>query len=130
MLPSSPEAGPSDASARSADAGAGADGADAFACALTATNPTTCNALTPSGPLIVDMCVAGEPPTPQGGPIQDGVYVLDSVTYYGATAGHCVVTTSGKTERITWVVCGNDWQSVEELGDGAMPRPPPRRPTT
>lgn len=48
-------------------------------------------------------------PTPVGGTIADGTYVLISETFYGQGCPQ------GEQDRNTWLVCGSVWQTVQEL---------------
>jgi hypothetical protein len=83
------------------------------ACGLPAEVPTdsgVCNALAPTGPLVTEACSSGSVPAPQGGTIQDGTYLLESVTYYGP----CPATLT--QDRVVWVICGNRWDSAQVIG--------------
>jgi hypothetical protein len=73
----------------------------------------TCNAVTVSGPAIVPTCASGEPPTAHGGTVPDGVYVLQSITFYGGCPD--IPTNTG---WVTWIVCGNAWVT-EDVFPGA-----------
>jgi hypothetical protein len=92
---------------------AGADGSvdasagEASACTLKATDAgATCNDIAPSGPMVATTCASGEPPEGQGGSIEDGSYVLESSTWYGA----CQAVTNS---AVTWNLCGTDWEVAE-----------------
>ena len=82
--------------------------------------------LQPSGPPISPTCLSGEPPVAQGGPIEDGLYVLQSVVLYGST---CPAPTYF-TGRATWLVCGTQWLTANDFldpGEDASGAPPVRR---
>lgn len=59
-------------------------------------------------------CVQGQLPPPLGGTIVNGVYVIASETYYGATCP------GPETDRPRWLVCGTNWQTLQDstLGGG------------
>jgi hypothetical protein len=65
----------------------------------------TCNDVQPQGGLITSTCSTGPTPTPMGGTIEDGTYVLTSTTYFGNCPGTQVFGISG-------TICGNTWQFV------------------
>lgn len=54
----------------------------ASACPAPGRNGAACNGLIPQGQRIVSACSLAPVATPQGGSIQDGVYLLDGITYY------------------------------------------------
>jgi hypothetical protein len=83
-------------------------------------NPTppdgaACNSVSVSGPLVPLQCLQATVPTPIGGTIVDGTYVLTSSAFYGAT---CPMP---EQDRDTWLVCGNNWQTAQELTAGTSP---------
>jgi len=80
------------------------------ACSLLPTGPDTCNAIPQQSAVITSSCVPDALPAAEGGTIDDGTYVLKSVIYY---AGQC--PPSPDVQRITWVVCGTQWEIVEDL---------------
>lgn len=47
-------------------------------------------------------------PTPKGGTIADGTYVMTAATYYGSTCP------APEQDRNKWLVCGTTWQTVQE----------------
>ncbi len=54
------------------------------------------------------------PPTPQGGTIEDGTWVLTASAYYGATCP------APEQDRDLWLICGTNWQTAQEhtMGTG------------
>jgi hypothetical protein len=67
-----------------------------------------CNMLSPMGNPVTINCQANQmPPSPSGGTIADGTYVLTSSTWYGPCP-------PAESDRITWLVCGSTWQTVQE----------------
>jgi hypothetical protein len=74
-----------------------------------------CNQVTVSGPPIVPTCASGEPPTAHGGTVPDGLYVLESTTFYGG----CPSITQN-TGWVTWIVCGNDWVTEDDFPGKAV----------
>jgi hypothetical protein len=79
---------------------------EASSCTSKATDGGTCNDIAPSGPMVATTCASGEPPEAQGGSIEDGSYVLESSTWYGA----CQAATNS---AVTWNLCGSDWEVAE-----------------
>lgn len=69
----------------------------------------TCNQLAATGAPVNVACVPTGTtiPTPNGGPIVDGTYVLVASKFYGECPGP-------DHERITWVLCGEAWSTVQE----------------
>jgi hypothetical protein len=88
----------------------GAVTSEGGACPLAPTDMQTCNAVPQQSPTITSSCVPAALPPAEGGIVEDGTYVLQSLTYYG---GPC--PPSPDVERITWVVCGTQWELVEDL---------------
>jgi hypothetical protein len=80
------------------------------ACHLLPTGMETCNAVPQQSATITSSCVADPLPTATGGVVEDGTYVLQSLTYYGHDC-----PPSPDIERITWVVCGTQWELVEDI---------------
>jgi hypothetical protein len=83
-------------------------------------NPTlpdggACNSLEPSGPLVPYQCIAATMPTPAGGTIVDGTYVLTSSAFYGSPCP------APEQDRDEWLICGTNWQTVQELTAGTNP---------
>jgi len=66
----------------------------------------TCNAIAASGTVVTSSSLSGSPPTPQGGAVTDGTYVLVSSTYYAASPPPAQFQT-------TWVICGEHWDVAE-----------------
>ncbi len=54
-------------------------------------------------------------PIAKGGPIADGLYVLDQLDFYG-DPNSCPKA----QERIVWDICGSRWSSVQDFGMGAV----------
>jgi hypothetical protein len=69
----------------------------------------TCNQLAATGSPVNVVCTPTGTafPTPSGGPIVDGTYVLVASRFYGECPGP-------DRERITWVLCGEAWSTVQE----------------
>jgi hypothetical protein len=88
--------------------GTGGAGGAGGTCPAPVTQDGTCNAIALRGTTIRSTCSTAPAPQPSGGAIDDGVYVLDTVTFYGT----CPTTAQ---QRTTWVVCGTSWQTVEEV---------------
>jgi hypothetical protein len=92
-----------------AEASPGSDVPDsASACPAVAPGPGACNDLQGTGMGVPVDCVPGSAPTPSGGMIEDGTYVLQSSSFYGG----CPAT--GEYDRITWAICGSSWATVQE----------------
>lgn len=112
---------PNDATAMLNDAASDGGGADTStgglpdaseeggACNLDLTHDGTCNSIPLAAGGIASTCSSGAAPTPQGGAIEDGTYVLDSMTYYGTCPSAPV------HQSTTWIVCGQSWQSVQQF---------------
>jgi hypothetical protein len=67
-----------------------------------------CNAVRVTGSPVPIPCAGSQtPPTPTGGAIADGTYVLTSSTYYGTCP-------QPEQDRITWSICGGTWQTAQE----------------
>lgn len=60
-------------------------------------------------------CLAATLPTPAGGTILDGTYVLTASAFYGTPCP------SPEQDRDIWYVCGTTWQAVQELTAGTAP---------
>jgi hypothetical protein len=103
---STPDGAVSDSTSNVEDA----TSSEASACSLVPTGPETCNAVLQQSAVITSSCTPDALPPAQGGTVDDGTYVLKSLTYY---AGQC--PPSPDVERITWVVCGTQWEIVEDL---------------
>lgn len=71
-----------------------------------------CNTLVTTGQAIKPNCHGGGPPTAVGGSIADGHYVLTGVDYYNFNT-----TCPQETEKIDWVICGNQWETVQAVGN-------------
>jgi hypothetical protein len=76
--------------------------------------------VTVSGPAVVATCANGEPPTAHGGTVPDGLYVLQSTTFYGACP-----SIPANTGWVTWIVCGDAWVT-QNLFPGTDGGPDPR----
>ncbi len=83
-------------------------------CSPTPPDGAACNSLEPEGALVPYVCLGGTMPTPVGGTIVDGKYVLMSSAFYGTPCP------APEQDRDTWYVCGTNWQAVQEntLGTG------------
>jgi hypothetical protein len=77
------------------------------ACVPARPDAGACNALLPTGGPIAVVCDPSPPPTPIGGVVADGTYVLVSSTFHGPC-------TLPESDRITWSVCGSAWSTVQE----------------
>jgi len=86
-----------------------ADGGDGGACQPPLTQDGTCNSIPLRGSTIGSTCSAAPVPSPSGGPIEDGTYVLDAMTFYGTCPAKAA------QQRTNWVICGGSWQAVEEI---------------
>jgi len=82
---------------------------DAGSCQLPITQDGTCNSVALVGPTITSTCSTDPAPVARGGVVEDGTYVLDSATTYGNCAA------GAGQQRITWVICGNAWETVQEV---------------
>ena len=71
-----------------------------------------CNTLVATGQAIKPNCSGKTPPTAVGGNILDGHYVLTAVDYYNFGGGTCPM----ETEKIDWVICGTQWETVQAVG--------------
>jgi hypothetical protein len=67
-----------------------------------------CNPIAVTGSAVVPVCHDAAPPTPVGGPIYNGHYVLTNIDYYNA-AGACPT----QSERIDWSICGTVWATAQ-----------------
>jgi hypothetical protein len=106
----SPADGSRDATAiTTPDAGS----ADDAACVLTETDAGTCNAIDVEGPMVAATCSMAEPPQAMGGVIEDGIYILQSFTYYG------VCPTTPDIASTNWQICGNHWDVLQIDTDNA-----------
>lgn len=109
---------PADAAAAPTDGGVqgASDGfasGDSSQCSLPIEQAGVCNDVPLEGSAVTPTCVAAEPPTPGGGTIANGTYVLRSVVLYGACPSEGTFVT-------TWDICGNQWQVVQnDLEAGA-----------
>jgi hypothetical protein len=99
--------------ARSIDAAptdaAPTDAADAAsACAVPVLDPAACNAVPDAPSMITSTCSVTSAPPATGGKVDDGIYVLDSMTYFGTCpAGPDV-------EADSWAICGSEWDTRQE----------------
>ncbi len=82
------------------------DEAETGPCELDVVMGGTCNSLSFAGPILTAMCSPVAAPTPHGGTIETGTYVLDSMILYGP----CQV----EHERATWEICGSSWETIQE----------------
>lgn len=85
------------------------DGSDATTCDPETTSDGTCNRLDLVGATITSTCSSASVPQPIGGTIEEGAYVLTSMTYFGTCPA------AGAEERATWAICGASWETVQEL---------------
>ncbi len=83
-------------------------------CSPTLPDGAACNSLEPSGPLVPYECLSATPPTPAGGTIVDGTYLLTSTAYYGTPCP------APEQDRDTWLICGTNWQTSQEHTMGTM----------
>jgi hypothetical protein len=81
-------------------------------CSPTAPDGGACNSLEPEGALVPYVCLGGTIPTPIGGTIVDGKYVLTSSVYYGNPCK------PPENDRDIWYICGTVWQAVQENTPG------------
>jgi hypothetical protein len=111
---------PADSSAM----GPGSDASDGTtnSCTPPENDAGTCNSVQSAGPGVVSTCSSGEPPQAQGGAIANGVYVLESSTFYGG----CPATPEATSA--TWSICGNKWDLADvqflvatDLDAGTLP---------
>ncbi len=84
-------------------------------CSPTPAEGSACNSLMPTGPLVPYECLAATIPTPAGGTIEDGTYVLTASAFYGTPCP------APEQDRDIWFVCGTTWQAVQELTAGTSP---------
>jgi hypothetical protein len=94
------------------DSGNGDATVEGGACALPppAADAADCNGATLAGSPVASTCSGAEPPAATGGAIEDGVYVLDSVVYYGTCPTAATMT------QATWYVCGSQWATAQGFG--------------
>jgi hypothetical protein len=83
-------------------------------CPAAAAPAGSCSALVVSGEPVVVGASSGTAPTPSGGTVEDGTYVLVGSTFYGESP-------PAEQDRITWLVCGSAWETAQEtrLNGGA-----------
>jgi len=95
--------------------GTEAGSVDAGSCLRSPATLGHCNSLGTAGSPVSVVCMSGQTlPRPSGGgPVHDGQYVLTSSTFYGPCP-------APETDRITWLICGNSWQTVQESTLSAM----------
>jgi hypothetical protein len=79
-------------------------------CALAPTDAGTCNEVTQRSSLVTSTCATGPIAPATGGTVEDGVYVLDSLVF---ASDACPMVPD--VERITWVVCGSEWELAEDI---------------
>jgi hypothetical protein len=72
---------------------------------------TVCNTLTDDGPTITLMAIIGQAPTPAGGTVVDGTYVLAATTLYTAATTMIPPTTSSAVIQIA----GSTMQQVGQI---------------
>jgi hypothetical protein len=86
---------------------------DAGPCSLAPLDGGACNALTVTGNPITATCMNNVTlPTPVGGPIYNGHYVLTKIEYYDDPNG-CV---QAQAQKQDYSICGDDWETVEQSG--------------
>ncbi len=84
-------------------------------CQLFPESDGTCNSLPLFDATVIEpSCATGTEPAPTGGAIANGIYLLQSSAYYGGCPG----TT---TSRITWSICGSQWESAQETNGIDVP---------
>jgi len=70
---------------------------------------TTCNGVAIQGAAVGTTChTGGAAPTPSGGTVRDGVYVITGADYYGSSA--C----STSQVHAVWDVCGSTWATAQQ----------------
>jgi hypothetical protein len=85
------------------------------ACDLYPLSGTACNSLPLfDAPVVEPECATGSEPTPTGGAIANGVYILQSSAYYGGCPG----TTTLQT---TWSLCNAQWESAQQTNGIDVP---------
>ena len=57
-------------------------------------------------------------PTPLGGTIRDGTYVMVQSTYYGDNSG---AACPSEVDNTTWSICGSSWQTAQVSTVTGMP---------
>src|SRR5215472_13300350 len=94
--------GDADAS-RAADAASpdAADGSGASPCVPPIEDLTVCNAVPDAPTTITSTCSITSAPPATGGKVEDGTYVLDSMTYFGTCP------TTPDVEADSWTICGS-----------------------
>lgn len=109
------DAPPDDAEVSDATSDAlSSDASDAGVCVLEPGDAATCNTIAPTGNDITPTCPTGTAPTPTGGTIADGHYVLTATAYYGDDSGLCQ-TPVPKTD---WLLCGTQWETAAGGNNG------------
>jgi hypothetical protein len=85
------------------------------ACQLFPLSGTACNALPLFDAIVIaPTCAAGSEPAPTGGEIANGIYTLQSSTYYGGCP-------PAMTSRTTWSICNSQWESAQETNGVDVP---------
>jgi hypothetical protein len=92
-----------------ATADAAGGGRDAVtACTPPVADPTVCNAVPDAPSMITSTCSAASTPSPTGGNVEDGTYVLESMTYFGFCPAMPDV------EADSWTICGTEWDTRQQ----------------
>jgi hypothetical protein len=84
---------------------------DGMGCVSVGNRGGACNSLAATGNPVPAECVAAPVPSPNGGTIADGIYVLERSRFYGG----CPTV---EADRIVWQVCGSSWQTEQEVTMG------------
>jgi hypothetical protein len=82
-------------------------------CPLTRVYVEPCNPLVPSGPVVTTTCSSADAPSPQGGTVADGLYFLESATWYRGCQQAAMA-------RSVWLVCGELWDNAAIIPDGGV----------
>jgi hypothetical protein len=92
------------------ETGAADTGSGVSVCPLAApANTQTCSNVQVLGTPVVPTCSGAPLPVGQGGQVTSGRYVLQSIELF---TDSCPPPTLN-TGQVTWIVCGNDWATVD-----------------
>ncbi len=118
LLEGGSDAAGADAGERDADFGAdgGSEGSTGSLCPIAfPADPNLCSGVEVFGSPIVAACSHSIPPAGQGGAVQNGRYVLDSITLYPTGSSSDCPPAASQTGQVTWVVCGGVWATVDRF---------------